>query len=121
MCCHSAKRSCKSRALPENGPKMRKQAASESTTKCDEIEARLEDCCKAYRDCYQTNQSGSAVSHVTHKETVPCYLLAKDSTKRTERTGAVVDPIGIEDCCSCLLILLRIEGFVREFLDPTRD
>ncbi|MGH0151034.1 UNVERIFIED_CONTAM: hypothetical protein FKN15_019296 [Acipenser sinensis] len=112
MCCHSAKRSCNSRALPENGPKMRKQAASESTTKCDEIEARLEDCFKTYRDCYQTNQSRSAVSHITHKETVPCYLLAKDSMKRTEQMGTVVDPIRIEDCCSCLLILLGIEGFV---------
>ncbi|MGH0120557.1 UNVERIFIED_CONTAM: hypothetical protein FKN15_067294 [Acipenser sinensis] len=62
--------------LPKNGPQTGKQAASESTTTGNETEARLEDCRKTHRDCYQTNQSRSDVHLKPQypKETVPCYL-----------------------------------------------
>ncbi|MGH0144281.1 UNVERIFIED_CONTAM: hypothetical protein FKN15_046641 [Acipenser sinensis] len=118
--------------LPENRPKTRKQAASESTTTSNETEAQLEDCRKTYSDCYQTNQSGSVV-HLN-----PAYL--KDSAKRTERTGAVVDPIlRTEDFVAAVcgfyrelkalflpsLIQCRIEDFVAErrvfVLDTSTD
>ncbi|MGH0157934.1 UNVERIFIED_CONTAM: hypothetical protein FKN15_068982 [Acipenser sinensis] len=103
------KQSCNSGTLPENRPKKRNRAASESTTTSNETEAQLEECRKTYRDCYQTNQSGSA-GHLKPqypKETVNCYLRSSRFSKE-DRADGLCCGSHTEDwipCCSCLLIL----------------